>query len=57
MREDGDFADPELKDDLNGNPFPSFFSGGTGNEEEPNVNSGNDEDDGDNLSDYERSEY
>lgn len=52
--ENDDFADTMLNDDLNGNPPSGIFSGGIGSEEEPNVNSGNDEDDVDNLSNWER---
>lgn len=41
----------KLNDDLNGNHFPDFFYGGPGDKEEQYVNSGNDGDDNDYLSD------
>lgn len=34
LREDDDFVDTELNNNLNGNLFPSFFYGGLGGKEE-----------------------
>lgn len=57
LHDDGDFADTELNDDLHGNPIPDFFCGRVGGEEEQDMNSGNNEDDNDDLCDWEREAF
>lgn len=51
IREDGEFVDLELNDDLNGNQISSFFSDGQGAEVEQEDNLENDEEDDGYLSD------